>query len=206
MEEYLRQLTDMLGRIHPVWAYLLLLISALLENLIPPIPGDTVVVFSAYLVGRGVLGFWPVYLVTCAGSMAGFVIMYYLGYTRGRAFFTGRGSRFFPPANLIRAEQWLARYGKYLILGNRFLSGIRSVIAIAAGIGRMDWRPLAGFGALSIVFWNGMLLGAGLIVGQNWETVAVFLKQYNRLLSLGAAGLVLAFLGRWWRRRRAKPT
>ncbi|MBQ41251.1 MAG: DedA family protein, partial [Gemmatimonadetes bacterium] len=44
-----------LGTWDPLWAYAFLLISAFLENVIPPVPGDAVVVFSAYLVGRGVL-------------------------------------------------------------------------------------------------------------------------------------------------------
>ena len=67
--------------------------------------------------------------------MAGFLVMYYLGYSRGRAFFAGRRGA----AKLARAERWLSRYGVALILGNRFLSGIRSVIAIGAGLGRMPW-------------------------------------------------------------------
>ena len=48
--------------------------------------------------------------------MAGFLVMYYLGYSRGRAFFAGRRGA----AKLAQAERWLSRYGVALILGNRF--------------------------------------------------------------------------------------
>ena len=204
MTAYLEALIAELSGVDPIWAYGLLSLSAFLENVIPPVPGDTVVVFSAYLVGRGALGFWPVFLATCAGGTAGFLTMYYIGYSRGRAFFSGRGGRFFSAANLAVAERWLARYGVALILGNRFLSGIRSVIAIGAGLGGMSWSKVALCGLLSMVAWNGLLLYAGLLVGQNWEQVTGVLAQYNRVLvgALVLAGAGLAW--RWWRTRSAE--
>ena len=172
-----------------------------LENLIPPVPGDTVVVFSAYLVGRGTLGLWPVFLTTWIGGTAGFLGMYYLGYSRGRAFFTSRGGRFFSLEGLAKAEFWLQRYGVILLLGNRFLSGIRSVIAIGAGLGGMKWMTVAVCGAISMAVWNGLLLYAGLVVGQNWGQVTVLLKQYNRLLLLLLLLLAVVLLWRWWAKR-----
>jgi membrane protein DedA with SNARE-associated domain len=204
MEEQLHGLIEELGQWNPLWAYGLLMISAVLENLIPPVPGDTVVVFSAYLVGRGVLEIGPVYLATCLGGTLGFMAMYYLGFSQGRAFFAGRRGRFFSSESAARAEEWLARYGVLLVLANRFLSGIRSVIAISAGIGGMSWKKVAVCGGVSMAVWNGLLLYAGLLVGQNWERVGGFLAQYNRMLVfiLGIAGLIV--LIRWRRRRNTK--
>ena len=101
MADYLESLLAALSSVDPLWAYGILVLSAFLENIVPPIPGDTVVVFSAYLVGRGLLGIWPVFLATCVGGMAGFLVMYYLGYSRGRAFFAGRRGA----AKLAQAEQ-----------------------------------------------------------------------------------------------------
>lgn len=204
MAEYLDQLVEMLSQLDPGWTYVLLFVSAFLENVIPPVPGDTVVVFSAYLVGRGVLGIWPVYLSTCGGGTLGFLAMYYLGYSRGRSFFTGPRRRVFNPENLAKAEKWLGRYGAYLILANRFLSGVRSVIALSAGVGGMNWKKVALCGAASMAVWNGLLLYAGLLVGQNWEQVVRWIEQYNRFLALGLAGVAVFLIGRWWRRRKTK--
>lgn len=187
----------------PILAYGALLLSAFLENIIPPVPGDLVVVLSAYLAGRGALHWLPVYLSTCAGGTAGFLVMYYIGRSRGRWLLQSSrlGGRVFSERALERASRWLARYGFWLVLGNRFLSGIRSVIALAAGLGGMGWRPVALLGLLSMLLWNGVLLFAGLQVGQNWSEVIAWLGRYNRimvgvLLVAGAAGL-----WRWWRRR-----
>ena len=198
MAAYLDSLLAALSGVEPLWAYGLLLLSAFLENIVPPVPGDTVVVFSAYLVGRGLLNIWPVFLVTCVGGTAGFLVMYYLGYSRGRAFFAGRRGT----AKLAQAERWLSRYGVALILGNRFLSGIRSVIAIGAGLGRMPWPTVVLCSSIGMAVWNGLLLYAGFLVGESWEQVAEVLAQYNRVW-VGILCLVGAvLLGRWWRKRR----
>ena len=158
-------------------------------------------VFSAYLVGRGVLSLWPAYAVTCVGGSAGFMLMYYLGFRHGRSFFSGRKGRFFSTEGLQRAEAWLARYGAWLVLVNRFLSGIRSAIALAAGIGGMSWRLVFLCALVSMALWNGVLFYAGLLVGQNWETVTQFLQNYNRVMGIAFLVLVLFFGWRRWGRR-----
>ena len=203
MEGYLRDLVDVLDGWDPLWIYMVLGLCAFLENIIPPVPGDAVVVFSSYLVVRGVLGLGPVYLATWVGGTAGFMAMYYIGFSQGRRFLQGRAGRFFAVGRLERARDWLARYGLWLVAANRFLSGVRSVIALGAGSVGMGWRPVLLVGSLSMAVWNGLLLYAGLLVGQNWAVVIDFLGHYNRVL-VGAL-LLLGGLWAWraWRRRRA---
>ena len=94
---------------NPHW-HGLLFVSASLENVVPPVPGDTVVVFSAYLVGRGIWDIAPVFATTVSGGVLGFMFMFswvcaMVGrYLKGaRAGFTSEG--------LQRAEGWLTRYG-----------------------------------------------------------------------------------------------
>ena len=204
MAEAINELVEELSQWNPFWAYGFLLFSAFLENVIPPIPGDTVVVFSAYLVGRGALGWLPVYFATCAGGIIGFMTMYYLGLTRGRSFLDGIGKRYFSGDHLSRAEGWLGRYGVGLILANRFLSGIRSVIALSAGIGRMHWKWVAICGLVSMAVWNGMLLYAGAVVGENWDSVVQFLQVYNKVAAALIAVAVAGIGIRMWRLRRAR--
>ena len=211
MAGWFEHLVTRIGELPPGWAYLLLAVSAFLENVVPPVPGDTVVVFSAYLAGRGVLSWGPVYVSTCAGGLLGFLVMYYLGRSQGRAFLSasGRGDRLdrrlrarvISEDRLRRAERWLERFGPWLVLGNRFLTGVRSVIALAAGIGGMRWGTVAGLGLLSMALWNGLLLYAGMALGENWDQVTVLLGQYNRVLAAIGVTVAAALLLRRWRRR-----
>ncbi|MEE2657362.1 MAG: DedA family protein [Candidatus Latescibacterota bacterium] len=210
MGQYLDLLITRIGEWPPAVVYGFVVISAFLENVVPPVPGDTVVVFTAYLAGRGVLHWMPVYAGTCAGGVVGFLVMYWIGLRGGRSLFRGdseQGSwtlgRLFSAQRLEQAEGWLKRYGAWLVLGNRFLSGIRSVIAIAAGVGKMNWRSVALLGTLSMVAWNGILLYTGLVIGENWELVGEYLAHYNQIVAAVLALAILAAAARRWRKRSA---
>jgi membrane protein DedA with SNARE-associated domain len=204
VETQANALLERLTAAGPGWACAGLGLAAFLENLVPPIPGDTVVLFGAYLAGRGALSWVPVFLATWAGGTAGFMSMYAIGYTGGRAWV----ARHLGPsraASLERAERWLGRYGVGLILVNRFLSGVRTAIALGAGIGRLGWRPVLLGAAASMALWNGLLLAAGMALGRNWEAASALLRTYNRVAVAAGMALLLG-AGIWhWRRRRPQP-
>ena len=202
METYFRQLVEGLSTWHPLWTYGFLLLSAFLENVLPPVPGDTVVIFSAYLAGRGVLRWIPVYVATCVGGTAGFAVVFWVGRVHGRAVLASSRLRLFPPDRLARAQTWLSRYGAWLILANRFLSGVRSVIALGAGVGGMGWKRALVMALASMLLWNGLLLYAGVVLGQNWEAVTSVLQQYNRIALVAVLVASGALLLRWQRRCR----
>ncbi|HCV24670.1 MAG TPA: hypothetical protein DGN59_14530, partial [Candidatus Latescibacteria bacterium] len=103
-----------------------------------------------------------------------------------------------------RAQAWLDRYGLWLGVANRFLSGIRSAISLAAGMGRMRFRGVFLAALLGMMAWNGILLGAGLMVGRNWPLVLEWVSVYNRVGLAILALAVLAVGGRWWIRRRRR--
>ena len=190
---------------HPTEAYLFLLISAIVENVFPPFPGDTMMVFGGYLVGRGALDFWSVVGVTFAGHILGFMALVFVGRTLGRAALIrlhwGRRA----DAYIDRAERHAQRHGMVLITVNRFLPGVRSVISIVAGLLRMPVWQVALTATLSIATWNYLLVWSGRHIGENWERVIELLNQYN--IIIGTA-LVVAALGAgiWWylRRRRTR--
>ena len=174
------------------YLYPALFISAVLENLIPPIPGDTVTLFGAYLVGIGQLSFSGVFAATALGNFVGFMLLFFLGRFLEKEFFLNRNFRYFPKENLLKAEIWFQKFGYMIILFNRFLSGARSVISIFAGISELKTGKVALYCLLSCLLWNGMLIYAGYKAGKNWEALTALLKQYNTaVLVLIAAALVI---------------
>ena len=179
----------------------MLFVSAYVENVFPPIPGDTVTVLGAYLVGRGSLDMIPVIGTTVFGSLAGFMTIYYIAYTKGRAFFTVHLHRILSERNVRRAERWIERYGDRVLLINRFLAGMRSTVGVLAGIGGLRPGRVALFSLVSILVWNGILIYAGFLVGANWGVVAGFLKTYNRIVWIVVLVILLAIGGMYWRKR-----
>jgi len=190
-------------RIDGAYLYPALFLSAVLENLIPLMPGDTVTLFGAYLVGIGQLNFWGVFAATALGNFAGFMLLFFLGRFLEREFFLVRNFRFFPAASLLKAEQWFQKYGYVVILFNRFLSVARSVVSIFSGIAKLDIGTVTLCCLISCAVWNGILVYAGYTAGKNWETITVFLKQYNKVvLVVIVAAIALFALRKFiWQRR-----
>jgi len=181
---------DALAMAHPAKAYVILFLSAVVENVFPPAPGDTVTVFGAYLVGRGVLGLWPVVLSTLFGSTIGFMGLFLLGWRYGREALTRW--HWVDESALIRAETLLKRKGILVVAVNRFLPGLRSVISISAGVLRLNAGFVTFATAFSVLLWNGLLIYAGMITGENWNEVLGTVQRYSRIAMVTlAAGAIL---------------
>ncbi len=177
MFEYLENL---LNSIDPLTAYIVLFLSAFVENVIPPVPGDTVVVIGAYLVSTERLGFLGVFISTCIGSSFGFMVMYYIGAKFGRSFINKKTrSKIFKESQIKKVEKWFANWGYWVIFANRFLSGTRSVVSIFAGLFHLNPFYVFGLGLVSTMLWNGLLISLGLLLGENWNVLIDYVSRYN---------------------------
>ncbi|MEE9118279.1 MAG: DedA family protein [Calditrichia bacterium] len=176
-------LENLFSQISPAMAYLILGVSAYTENVVPPIPGDTVVILGAYLVSTGQLDFWGVYISTTIGSVAGFVTMYYIGRKFGRSFIYKKSrSRIFKEEDIRKTEIWFGKWGYWVIAANRFLSGTRSIISLFAGLFHLNVLLVVALSIVSAAIWNGLLIFAGMLVGKNWEIISDIISQYNKIL------------------------
>ncbi|HHM01493.1 MAG TPA: DedA family protein [Caldithrix abyssi] len=183
---------QLIAHVDPLTAYLLLFISAFVENTFPPVPGDTVTVIGAYLITTGKLSFYGVWLSTTLGSVLGFFTMFVIGSRFGTAFIEkGRRSSYFQPEHIVKTELWFDKYGYWIIAANRFLSGTRSVISLFAGIFKLKWMPVLFLATLSALVWNGLLMLAGYLLGSNWPLILDYISQYNKVvivLTVAVAG------------------
>ena len=197
----LRSLPDLL-------IYFLLGLSAFVENLVPPIPGDTITAFGAFLVGMGRLSFAGVYISTTVGSLLGFMCLFWVGGFLGRHFFIERDFRFLRAKDIVKAEEWFGRYGYFLILFNRFMPGIRSAVSLAAGISRFRTLPVALFSFLSCAAWNLIWIFMGHTLGTHWQTVekkmGEFMVRYNIAVIVLLAVVVLFFIFKKRFRKKAE--
>ena len=185
-----------------VLIYLLLGLSAFIENIFPPIPGDVITLFGAFLVGIGELNLVGVYLSTTVGSLLGFLCLFQIGRYMGRPFFIKKNYRFFKAKNILRVEKWFGKYGYFLIAFNRFFPGTRSVISLAGGISRLRLSWVTLLALLSCAVWNLIWIVAGYMLGNNWDTVEtrfyILQKKYNLAILVFFVIVILFFIIRQW--------
>lgn len=167
----------------------------LLEVVVPPIPSEVVLPFSGALVAGGRFTFLGVFVAATIGSVLGAWALYEaanrLGHDR-----VARGLARIPLVrrdDVDRGDGWFRRHGRIAVLTGRMVPGVRSLVSIPAGAQEMS-RPL--FLTLTAVgsgLWNGLLIGGGVLLGRQWQTV----EDYTRWLDVAmvvAVGLGLAKL------------
>lgn len=185
--------------------YLLLGLSAFVENIFPPVPGDTVTAFGAFLVGTQRLNFFGVFLATTLGSLSGFMSLFWIGTLLGRRFFLEKDYRFFKAQDIIKAEEWFRRFGYLIILLNRFFPGFRSVISVAGGISKLRASSVAFLALVSCAIWNLIWIAFGYMLGSQWETVkermGYIMARYNLAVFVIVSLIVLFLVLRGLRKR-----
>lgn len=190
---YLDRFLAFLDTLPDLLIYILLGLSAFVENVFPPAPGDTITAFGAFLVGTNRLQFLSMFISTTIGSLAGFMFLFWIGRLLGRRFFVERDFWYFKTENIVRAENWFRKYGYFLILINRFLPGIRSVISIVGGISGLRVFKVFLLALISSGVWNLIWIGMGYSLGSNWETAKARIVEI--MITYNVAVLVLLGVG-----------
>jgi len=188
-----KDLLDLITTHGAIWFYLFLYASCVAEGLFPPYPGDTVILLGGFFASVGRLDFFLVFFLSAAGSLTAAMVLYYLGKMKGRKIFSK--GKILNSALLERIERWYRRWGDKLILGSRFLTGIRSAVALTAGVGNVRARIMVIYSLISISLWNGMIIVTAAVLGKNWRTLYHLLVIYNRIvLTLVALAIILGLI------------
>ena len=188
------------GRYAPV----VLFSASLVEYVFPPFPGDTIVVLGAWYAVQGAIS-WPgAFTAVTLGAVAGAWLDWRVGRSiaplvEARAALRGP----LDADRLARFEAAYRRWGWLLLVGNRFLPGIRAFLFVAAGAARVPLSKVLLLGGLSAVLWNAVLLGVGALIARNLAEMSAILDHYTRAAWL-AMGLAAAVLAGWAALRRRK--
>ena len=164
--------------------YLGVALLVVLENVFPPIPSEIVLPFAGFVAQRGSDSVVLMILAATVGSVIGALIMYWIaaiiGDERLHAF-TRRFGKWVQirEADLTRAEEWFDRHAMSAVLVGRCVPLIRSVVSIPAGFRRMKLIPYIAYTFLGSLVWNIALVGAGAVLGENWERVEPVIATFQ---------------------------
>jgi len=197
MLEWIEHLiTDYLG----AYGYQAVFVLMVLESACIPIPSEVTMVFGGFLVSRGELDFFWVAMLGTIANVVGSWIAYWVGLRGGRPLIERWGKYIFLREHEIdRAEAWFARRGDMAVFVSRLLPVVRTFISLPAGVARMPFGKFTLYTFLGCLPWTFALTWAGLILGDNWETVL----RYGEPISWAIAIAGVAFIT-WWLVRRAR--
>src|SRR5258705_11615466 len=114
------------------WGYAAIFVIVILGNVGLPIPEETVLTVSGYLIWQGRLQPVPVLLTAIASAVLGDNIAYWVGRRYGRLALT----RFLKvgPERIERMQRLVLRYGMLAVFVGRFVAGLRFMAGPPPGI------------------------------------------------------------------------
>jgi len=182
------------------WAYVVIVVFALVDAILPLVPSETAVVTAGVVAAAGDLSVPLVIAAAAVGAFAGDNVGYGIGHHFGPRSRMLRGDK--ARRRIAWAQRQLDERGGELIAIGRFIPGGRTAVTVTAGITHFPWRRFAIFDAIAAVIWASYTALLGYFGGKAFENEA----WKGLLLALGIAFAVTALteLVRWAMRRR-KP-
>ena len=170
------------------------------ENVIPPIPADTVIALVAFLSQGGELSALNIFLVAWSANVVSASIVYAVARKYGRPLFSGRiGRRLLKPHHFTRLEVLYREHGTWGIFASRFIPGVRAVISPFAGIAGLG-PAIVGSG-----IWYAGLVYAAAKVAQEFDPILLVVRRVNSwalvILAIAAVSGIVA-----WQFKRGKSS
>ncbi len=153
---------------HQYLPYLILLVWTFLE-------GETIVIIAGIAAREGHPWLPLVMLCAFCGSLTSDLLMFFLGRYKGQAFIARR------PRWQMRAEKvysLLERHQTWLILGFRFLYGIRNITPLAIGMSGVPVRRYVILNIIGAALWSFSFSIGGYLFGAALET---FLEKEHKI-------------------------
>lgn len=174
------------------YGYLALLVGTFLE-------GETIVIIAGFLAQQDLL--FPPYIALAAfcGSFCSDQLMFTLGRWKGMEIIQR-----FPrlEKNMGKAMRLLSRYETPLILGFRFIYGVRNVTPILMGVSGVNWVKFFTLNFIGAVVWSISFTAAGYFCGQAVTSFMETAPHAGRYVLMGLAAVIA--LVWFWRRSKKK--
>jgi len=169
-----------------------------------PVPDETLLTFTGYLVFRGTFRLPLAFAACLAGSGCGITVSYLLGRTFGLKLIHryGRYLRI-REDHVEKAHAWFRRAGHWSLTLGYFIPGVRHLTAYAAGMSDLEAPQFALFAYSGACLWVSAFLTLGYFLGDRWEAVEHNIHRYLVYLTLAGIIAVSAYL--IWRKRRPQP-
>ena len=171
-----------------------------LEVVIPIIPSEIVLPFSGFVASRGDLGLIGVIIAATVGSVAGSVVLYYLadwfGWERIQAIVAKYGKYLgVKQKDVDKAADYFDSHENWFVLFGRFIPGVRSVIAIPAGLRKMPITSFVVISTIGAAVGNIILVYAGYRLGEDYEQIEHYIGPASKIIAaivvLGAVGWIV---------------
>ena len=166
-----------------------------------PFPQEIVLPLAGFMAAQGKLTLVYIVMAGVMGSTVGALPWYYagryIGEKRLKALTRRRGKWIKLSADDVqKAKSWFDKYGSKAVLFSQAIPGIRTLIALPAGISRMNLVLFLLHLVFSAIAWQGLLVCAGYLLGNYHGLVNQYISSFTRILVSVMVGVFIIWLVR----------
>src|SRR5437870_1832290 len=145
-----------------MYGYPALFGGMVLEQFVPPMPGEPLLLGAGALAGNGRLSLWFAAALALAGTVVGDLVWYEIGRIGGQRVLKWMCRLAIEPDTCVRnGAETLTSHGASALLIAKFVPGLNSIGQPLAGALGMPRRRFMMFDALGAVLWVGLYVGLG---------------------------------------------
>ncbi|GIO23734.1 DedA family protein [Oceanobacillus sp. J11TS1] len=177
-----------------------------LENLFPPIPSEVILPFGGFLTTYSALTYLGVLTAATLGAIIGAMLLYCVGMLLDVERLERIVDRYgrilrLKKTDIDKANKWFEKYGYWTVFFCRMVPLLRSLISIPAGMTKMNFGIFILLTAIGSLIWNSILIGVGVILGENWHHVVGFMDGYSMIVyALIIIAMIFFFI--WYIKQR----
>jgi membrane protein DedA with SNARE-associated domain len=188
------ELLEMLVQFVEFLGYPGLFLMTFVESTFVPIPSEITLIPAGYLVQKGQLNFYMVWLVSVLGTLGGSLFNYYIAFHFGRRFLVKYGKyMFMKPETLKNIEVFFEKHGAISLFTGRLLPGIKHFISFPAGLAGMNFKTFSLYTLIGAVIWCYLLIYIGYLVGENDSLISEYVRNVKGLLIIFVLLLVTVY-------------
>ena len=144
-----------------------------------PVPDETILTFTGFLVHKNYLHPAPALLAAYLGSICGITLNYLVGRFVGFPLLHKYGNYLrLTDERINQAHRWFARYGKVALSVGYFFPGLRHLTAFSAGASRLEYRYFAPYAYAGACVWVVTFMGLGYFLGEEWRKILPRIQSY----------------------------
>ncbi len=187
------------------WGYGGAFLGSVLDRVtISLIPTEVLLPLYGFLIGRGVFSFLPIFVIISFGALVGEIILYWIFSKGGRPFLEKYGKYLLIyKHDLDHLDRLFLKHGQKLVFWGRLLPVARAIVAIPAGISRLEFKKFAFYSFLGMLPYNFLLIFLGEKTGENFEKFRPYFDVAEKVTLATLILFIAWYIVRHLRRKHA---